>query len=178
MNSPEDSSGIDLSSTLGRFMIVGFWLLILGLGYLWASRHLEFMQNPNQSPATEMHQGSKRVELAINRYGHYVANGTINTAPVTFLLDTGATAVSIPVDVAARLGLKRGKPIQLSTANGIATGYAVTLNSVAIGGLQRQNVRAHINPGLPTGDLLLGMSYLRHFQLTQQGDTLTLEAHQ
>lgn len=167
----------DLGSKIGKFMIIGFWLLLLGLGYYWASRELSLMQNPNPTPTTAQHGGNTSVQLAINRYGHYVANGTINDSPVTFLLDTGATSVSVSSSLASRLELEPGRPVQLSTANGIVTGYSVSLESVAIGGLARNKVRAHINPGLPDGEVLLGMSYLRHFKLTQQGDILTIEQY-
>lgn len=175
---PPESEPADFGSRMGKYMIIGFWLLLLGLGYYWASRELGLMQNPNPSPSTTQQNGQTRVQLAINRYGHYVTNGTINGSTVTFLLDTGATSISVPSSLATRLGLEPGRPIQLSTANGIVTGYSVSLGSVAIGKLVLNNVRAHINPGLRDGEVLLGMSYLRHFKLTQQGDFLTIEQYQ
>ena len=167
----------DLGGRIGKYMIIGFWLLLLFLAYLWASRHLELMHNPNPSPQTVSAEGQTSVQLLMNRYGHYVAGGTINGTPVTFLLDTGATSVSLSSSLASRMGLKPGNPVRLITANGTVTGYTVSLASVAIGELVRNNVRAHINPGLSSDEVLLGMSYLRHFKLTQQGNMLTIEKY-
>lgn len=172
-----EPTSADAGSGIGAAMIVGFWVIFLGLGYLWASKHFAFMQNPNTSPVTRSSGETSRVALAINRYGHYVTNGTINGETVTFLLDTGATSVSLSAQLASRLGLKPGRPIQLNTANGPVTGHSVSLDSVAIGSLERRNLRAVINPGQADDEVLLGMTYLRHFQLTQNRDMLTIESY-
>jgi len=167
----------DLGRDIGKVMFVGFWLLMLGLVYLWASKHLLGMNNPNSDPITHKTENSHKVVLDINRYGHYVASGEINGESVTFLLDTGATSVSLSSALADKLMLEPGRPVRLSTANGEVTGYAVTLDAVSLGGLVRNDVRAHINPGLGGDEVLLGMSYLRHFQLKQHRDTLTIESY-
>lgn len=172
---PGNTTPPDTGKRIGMFMIAGLWLLLLGFAALWAHKHLEFMRNPNASPVTISQGQEKQVVLQMNRYGHYVAGGFINGEAVTFLLDTGATAVSLSEKLASQLGLKRGQPVKLLTANGSITGYSVTLDSVAIGDLERVGVAAYINPGMGAGEVLLGMSYLRHFKLTQEGGTLTLE---
>ena len=106
--------------------------------------------------------------------GHYVANGTINGVGVTFLLDTGATGVAISPELAQRTGAPRGKSILTRTANGTAQGFLTRLNSVQLGAIEQNNVPAQIAPGLATGQVLLGMSFLKHLEMVQRGDTLTL----
>ena len=69
--------------------------------------------NPNTDPASvKLADGSLQVVLLRNRQGHYVSAGTINGKPVTFLLDTGATDVAVPVGIAKKLDLKHGARAQ------------------------------------------------------------------
>ena len=112
--------------------------------------------------------------LKRNRLGHYVAPGKINNQPVTFLLDTGATAVSVPANVANNIGLTRGRSITVGTANGNIEVYQTTLKSVQLGNITLHEIRGNINPYMDGDTVLLGMSFMRHLELTQRGDTLTL----
>ncbi|MEM7259244.1 MAG: retropepsin-like aspartic protease, partial [Pseudomonadota bacterium] len=89
------------------------------------------------------------------------------------LVDTGASSVSIPAAFADQIGLERGTPIQISTANGIGVAYQTRLDSLRLGDLEVRNVTAHVNPGL-SDEVLLGMSILKHYELTQRGDTLII----
>lgn len=116
------------------------------------------------------------VILQRNRMGHYVANGEINNQPVRFLLDTGATSISLPAEVAQRLGLKGTRKHQVETANGTITVSATRLHQVSLGGITLHNVRAHINPHMDGEDVLLGMTFLKHLEMIQRGNTLTLRA--
>jgi aspartyl protease family protein len=101
----------------------------------------------------------------------------INGQEVTFMLDTGATTVAIPGNVAAGLDLPRGKEFKTQTANGIASSYATRLAHVSIGDIAMSNVAAGVSPGLSTREVLLGMSFLQHIEFTQRGDTLILRQY-
>ena len=89
-------------------------------------------------------------------------------------MDTGATRVSIPAGVAARLGLTRGRPGRASTANGTIVVYATVLDRVTLGNLAMEGVHADINPHMQGDTVLLGMSFMKHLEMTQRGDRLTL----
>jgi len=163
---------------IGKGMIYVAWLLVLGLLFMFFNHTLEKQNNPNQNIISTNHQdGTREVTLQRNRYGHYVTNGSINGQPVVFLLDTGATRVSIPEPVANRLNLQRGMPLEANTANGIITTYSVTLDSVAMGSIELQTVGASINPNMLDDEILLGMTFLKHLELIQRGDTLTLRQY-
>ena len=113
---------------MGLGMMVMAWVVLLGLGALFFGDVLERQFNPNQSLETRVGaEGAREVVLQRNRFGHYVTSGTINGQPVTFMLDTGATGVAVPLDVAQRLRLQRGRPYPTQTANGVVTSYATTL---------------------------------------------------
>ncbi|MDX1734344.1 MAG: TIGR02281 family clan AA aspartic protease, partial [Halioglobus sp.] len=80
----------------------------------------------------------------------------------------------LPSGVARRLGLRGGRPVATRTANGVATRYAVRLGRVSVGAIELQDVAATIAPGLDTQEVLLGMSFLKHIEFTQRGDSLIL----
>lgn len=135
---------------------------------------LEQDYNPNQQVIIQQDDKQNIITLKRNRYGHYVARGKINNQPVTFLLDTGATDISIPDKIARKLKLKYGLEQRYQTANGIIIGNLTTLNKVSIGNIKLHNVRASINPKMKSDEILLGMSFLKFIEFTQRGDTLIL----
>ncbi len=156
-------------------MTVLAWLVVLGLLSALFSGWMEKLNNPNQQVTTVLRtDGVREVVLEQNRAGHYVASGTINDSPVTFLLDTGATSVSVPANVADRLGLERGVPLRANTANGVITTYATRLDRVRLGDIELNNVRADINPHMRSDEVLLGMSFLRQLEFTQRDRELTI----
>jgi aspartyl protease family protein len=103
-----------------------------------------------------------------------MAGGKINGEEVSFLLDTGATQVAIPTQVARHLGLQAGAAITISTANGRATAHRTRLERLQLGDIVLTDVEALIAPGMDGDDVLLGMSALKQLEFTQRGGTLML----
>ncbi|MFW2374324.1 MAG: retropepsin-like aspartic protease family protein [Gammaproteobacteria bacterium] len=163
---------------IGSSMIMAMWiLLMLLLGYMF-NYILHQQHNPNQKLQTlNPTTGVTEITLKRNRYGHYVSPGQINSHPVTFMLDTGATDVSIPAVIARKIGLQQGRELIYQTANGHARVYATKIDEVALGGIKLNNIRATINPNVTDNDILLGMSFLKHLEFTQRGDRLTLRQY-
>jgi aspartyl protease family protein len=91
------------------------------------------------------------------------------------MLDTGATAVVVPADLAQRLGLEYGMPIDMQTANGVIRGYMTKLRQVSVGDIRLENISAYINPQEQADDVLLGMSFLKKIEFSQRRDTLILK---
>lgn len=158
-------------------MIIMGWIVVLGLLTLYFSRYLDQQNNPNQNLPTSQTAQDQLVQLQRNRYGHYVADGKINNKKVVFMLDTGATDISIPEQVAQRLKLKAGVRIPVNTANGQIDVYATTLDRVSLGSIELHNIRANINPYMHGEEILLGMSFLRHLDFSQQGDQLLIRQY-
>jgi len=158
---------------LGRGMALIASLLVLGLFYLYFENSLQARNNPNRGL-----QVAPGTELVLKRSadGHYFFPGTINGRPVTFLLDTGATLVSVPAHLAAGLGLRAGATQQSITANGTVSTRATRLDSLAFGPFDLRDVPASINPGMADNQILMGMSVLKHLDFSQRGDTLVLRA--
>ena len=162
---------------LGKGMIAVAFIVALVLLSLFFDSVLKQQHNPNQQVETRYSEGYREVVLQRNRSGHYLAYGRINGVNVEFLLDTGATTVSIPEHIANRIGLQRGSPQLASTANGTITTYATRLNRISLGEITLNNTRASINPHMDTDEILLGMSFLRDIEFTQRGDTLILRQY-
>ena len=153
--------------------MVGAWVCVFLIGTALVNRYLERSRNPNNEIVSTVQNGKRAITLQRNRRGHYLVSGDIDGAPAEFLVDTGATSVSIPVDIAENAGLRRGATVRISTANGVRNAYATRVNQLRIGDLVIRNVTAHINPGL-SDEVLLGMSVLKHFELVQRGDQLII----
>lgn len=165
----------DVPSRMGRVMLFAAWVLALAILVLFFQRLISDQENPNRDVEVAVDaQGRTGVALQRNRAGHYVASGRINGEPVVFLVDTGATDVALPLDLARRLDLPLRAGGMSRTANGNVRTWSTRLDSVSLGGLTARGVRASVLPNMPGDEVLLGMSYLKRFELIQRGNTLTL----
>ena len=171
---PPDPNEENPHRRLGLRMTIAMWIVVLGLTTMFFQSWWEKQHNPNQSLSLSKADGVKELVLKRNRYGHYVASGTINDTPVVFLLDTGASDISVPDKLAKELGLKRGHASVYQTANGPIRVYRTRLDKVDLGGIVLTQVRASINPNMHSGEVLLGMSFLKHLEFTQRGDELII----
>ena len=158
----------------GRLMLIIVWAAALFLATRFFGDWEQRQENPNTSVSSEHGDGYVEVQLVSNRQGHFVMTGQINARPVQFMLDTGATNVAIPQEVADALRLERGGRVEVSTANGRTEAFRTTLNRLQIGDIVLDNVRALVVPGLDGDQVLLGMSAIKQLEFTQRGGTLLL----
>ena len=163
---------------LGKAMIAIAWIGVLVVLVLGFNVFLEKERNPNQRPQGTVNDQLATVTLKPGRNGHYLVTGSLDGVAADFLIDTGASGISIPEDVARRAKLRPGLPLQVETAGGPVTVYACTLREVRIGGIVMQNLRAHINPHAEYQEVLLGMNFLRRIDFRQEGASLVLEQWQ
>ena len=114
------------------------------------------------------------VTLAQDGYGHFRTEAYVNGARVRFLVDTGATLVSLPVAEAQRLGINylQGTPGYSQLADGRRViSYRVILESVMIGDITLYNVDGVVQGG---GEPLLGMSFLSRTEMRNDGQRMVL----
>jgi clan AA aspartic protease (TIGR02281 family) len=95
--------------------------------------------------------------------GHYVVVAAVNGAPVTFLVDTGASDIVLTMADAERLGFQPATlrfSQRFATANGETRGAPVVLRELRVGQFSLFDVPASVNEA-PLRVSLLGMSFLR-----------------
>jgi len=129
-------------------------------------------------PRQAVLQDGRQITVPMSPDGHFYLTLDLNGVPVRFVVDTGATEIVLSAQDAARIGLD---PASLNysgramTANGMVETAPVRLETVALGPVVDQGVRAVVNRG-ELAESLLGMSYLRRFQrLEIAGGQLLLE---
>ena len=120
--------------------------------------------------------GRPKVVLNADKSGHYLTTGSINGGSAKFLVDTGATLVSLGLSDARRLGIQylQGERGYSETANGTAPVYRVKLDSVTVGGITLNNIDGVVHDGSDMPYVLLGMSFLGRLELKHEGQTLTM----
>ena len=108
----------------------------------------------------------------------YAIIGSINGYPVNFIVDTGATLVSMSGREAKRLGIDfrvEGQESLSSTASGVDRIYIVTLDRVKIGDIELRNVTGAVHAGDFPPVVLLGMSFLSRLDMQRDGEVLELK---
>lgn len=95
--------------------------------------------------------------------GHFVVDIEVNGSPVRFLVDTGATTVTLTARDAERIGLPvraLDYSARFQTANGEIEAAPVILRDMTLGGLDIRDVEATVTQA-PLNISLLGMSFLK-----------------
>ncbi|MDZ7663425.1 retropepsin-like aspartic protease family protein [Thiohalophilus sp.] len=131
---------------------------------------------------SEISTAYSRPEMAeaviYRRQDMYFGSGSINNQSVSFIVDTGASAISMNEAQARRLGIDFrvvGDPIHVSTANGLARAYKVNLDRVKVGDIQLHNVTGIVHEGGSPRIILLGMSFLGQLEMQRDGERLVLK---
>lgn len=158
-------------SQASLFALITFALMLL-VFYFYVSNYFEKSNNPN----TQIDFQYKTLRLKIASDGHYRVSGLVNGQAVVFMLDTGATGIALSANLAQQLGLKKMAKTKISTANGVVDAWLTHLNSIVIGGTEIRAISAVIMPNMDD-EILLGMSYLRHFDWQQSNGELILKAN-
>jgi aspartyl protease family protein len=117
-----------------------------------------------------------RIVLTADTGGHFVSNGTVNCRQARFMVNTGATMVSLSQADAERIGLNfRNAPRGVvRTANGDVPVHRVILDSVRVGDVLVRSVEAVVLPSA-MDHVLLGNSFLSRFQMRRENDRLELQ---
>lgn len=151
----------------GPFGIVVFWAVVMGLLYLLMTHYLK------PKPVTITASGD--LVIARSRDGHFYAAGSVNGRPVRFLVDTGASLVTVSEPFARAAGIVGGMPTTFRTANGDLAGRIVSDVPVSLGPIDISGVRVGVGlVGGDAGDALLGQSFLSKFDITLTKEHMTL----
>lgn len=141
-----------------------------------ARQTLRLGGTPVQVDAAPAPVGGREIVISAGPGGHFTAGGSINGRVARFMVDTGATMVSIGREDAARLGLdlSGARSSVTQTANGPVNVQSLTLGSLRVGDVELSNVQAIVLPAtMPY--VLLGNSWLGRFQMRRENDVMRLE---
>lgn len=122
-------------------------------------------------------KGKGSVVLYPDRGGHFFADGQINGTSVHFLVDTGASTVTMNGAVAKRIGLdyrRVGRAGYSDTAAGVVSKYYVKLDKVQVGDIMLYNVDGGVIEDMSSMDVLLGMSFLGQFDMKRDSEKMEL----
>jgi aspartyl protease family protein len=119
---------------------------------------------------------SGRIVLQASSGGHFLAPGQVNGKPAMFMVDTGASTISMGASDAERFGLdyKAGQPVQLRTANGVTLAWRVKLATVRIGDVDLSDQDAVVGER-PMPYVLLGNTVLNRFTMRRDHEQMVLE---
>jgi len=130
------------------------------------------------APRQSVMQDGAQVVIPMARDGHFYLTLEVNGVPLRFVVDTGATDMVLSAADAVRVGIAQEALVfsgRALTANGMVETAPVRLDTVALGQVVDQGVRAVVNRGELT-ESLLGMSYLRRFDRMEiSGGQMVLE---
>ena len=121
--------------------------------------------------------GAQSATLTADARGHFFTTATVNGISIRFIVDTGASMVTLSATDAKRAGVAylsapRGL---LQTANGVVAAYRVKLDTVRLGPITLHNVDGVVVETNALGGAgLLGLSFLNRTEMRRDGDTMTL----
>lgn len=153
---------------LGRSMYLITWLLAFFLFFLF------FYYYKNATPPEYSVKGGL-LSIPVDNSGHFRIKGSINGQEIIFLIDTGATIVGIPQNIANDLQLPSLYPITMKTAAGEVSGSLTRLNQLQFGNFTLNNVKAAIVADTASQEVLLGMNVLSDFVILQENNQLIIK---
>jgi aspartyl protease family protein len=121
--------------------------------------------------------GSQSATLTADSRGHFFTTAAVNGIALRFLVDTGASVVTLSAADARRAGVPYRNAAKglLQTANGIVAAYRVKLDTVSLGRITLHNVDGVVvDSDMMGGVALLGLSFLNRTEMRRDGDTMTL----
>ncbi len=132
---------------------------------------------PAQVLAAVPSTSGREIVIPVGEGGHFTTSGSIRGHNVQYMIDTGATMVSMSRSDALRMGVDMSSATQgyMHTANGQVLVQMLTLPQMRVGDVEVNNVSTVVLP-LPMPYVLLGNSFLMRFQMRRENDVMRLEA--
>lgn len=146
---------------LGGFMMLVAWLIFFATAvFLFSSKKTAPVISNN------------KIIISYSN-NHYRIAGEINGHEVNFLLDTGASLVAIPRNIAKKLKLTGRYPITINTANGKSQGMLTRVAKLSFGKFILHNIGVVIL-AQDADEVLMGMNVLKLFNITQRDKKLII----
>lgn len=135
----------------------------------WAAQQATVAQQPEDMGTVSI---NRALVLKQQGNGHYFVEGVVNGKPLTFVVDTGASVVSLPRSFAYQANLSCKEQVNMQTANGTSMGCTGIIARLKIGQFLLKDVPAMIAPNL--NQALLGMNVLQQFRIEQDNGEMRI----
>ena len=117
--------------------------------------------------------------IAPDSNGMYWVSGSINGFQISFIVDTGATLISMNKHDAKRIGLNyklEGRVSSANTASGVSKIYIMKLDRVKVGDIEVRDVEGAIHDSDFPKVALLGNTFLNRVNMKREGQLLQLQS--
>ncbi len=143
----------------------------------WSPKEQPVEAEAESDTQTDEQNSPKKKEPVVltlqqNISGHYKATGSINNKPLNFVVDTGATLVSLPELIAHEASIYCDEKIKVDTANGAVDSCTAKINELKFGPFIIKDVTAVLQSNLEQP--LLGMNVLQLFKIEQNSGEMKL----
>jgi len=129
-------------------------------------------QKRQQQQAVDEYAFGSGMTLRQQYNGHYFVNGAVNDIPLAFAIDTGASFVTLPKQVASQAGIKCENEAVMETANGKAHACTGIISKLRFGDFSIKDVRCVIAPNL--NHALMGNNVLERFKIVQHNGKMRI----
>jgi aspartyl protease family protein len=156
-------------------------LLFLSVGVM----SVRYLDEKGRAPATAapvrlaaQPANSRSLVVQASAGGHFAVDARVDGRRIPFMIDTGASQVTIRESDAASLGFhpkERDYSVRINTANGVGRAAQVELGMVEVGDIVVRDVQALIVPDNVLNVNLLGMTFLSRVRLAHERGRLTME---
>jgi aspartyl protease family protein len=117
-------------------------------------------------PANAVATDDNGLVITASADGHFYVNGRANGQRIRFMIDTGASNITLSPQDASRIGINLSElrfNQRFQTANGVGLGAPYRLDSLSIGSFEFADTRVSVN-GADMSTSLLGMSFLERLK--------------
>ena len=158
----QEERSVRRTALRGAFGVIAFWLVLMTVLYGVFS----YTEKERQARFAPHFLASGELVIPRGRDGHFRVPGAVNGHPVQFLVDTGASLVTVSEGFARAAGLHGGIAVRFSTANGELPGRVLREVPVEAGGMSPGGVRVAVGLiGHDDAMALLGQSFLSRFDI-------------
>lgn len=130
------------------------------------------------APAAPQPSNARTMVIRAGQGGHFQVDARIDGRRLGFVIDTGASQITMRERDAARLGFHptaRDYSIRINTANGTGRAARVQLGMVEVGDIIVRDIPALIVPDEALSMNLLGMSFLSRVRWSHERGNFILE---
>jgi len=168
---------------MDRILLGAVLLLVVGVvsvRYLdqKGSAHVNAAPVQAVAPSSSAPSSSSRSLVVQANNGHFAVDARVDGRRIPFMIDTGASHITIRESDASRLGFhpkERDYTIRMNTANGVGRAAQIDLRMIEVGDILVRDVPALVVPDTMLNVNLLGMTFLSRVRWSHERGRLMLE---